>query len=343
MSIYSSTTQQWGGNCNGPAQSPINLSQTFAKPCDVLCELIFDEAYTTTAKVSITDFGVMLFNQAGLGTCKFNQEGYTCNAIIISHPSQHTIENIQADAEVMAVFKTPTGKSLVVSSLVRVNPAPTPASKFLNAFISYANPEAPTDIKLGSDWTMGMMVPTTGAYYIYDGTFPFPNCDKTKWVVFNSMINMDAADFALLTKNGPAGSRPLQPLGDREVYFNSADHLAGGVMPHDNKVYLRLRPAKGTTVPTGGGEVSAAPLAAKKEEGSGVLAKTQEWLSSQVATNGYIAMIDVSLMILAIGVALYFAFYRHREFAPLMMLNPLALQFGRWLRSFIISPSAPSV
>uniref|UniRef100_A0A6C0AJF7 Alpha-carbonic anhydrase domain-containing protein n=1 Tax=viral metagenome TaxID=1070528 RepID=A0A6C0AJF7_9ZZZZ len=343
MSIYSSTglNSQWTGNCNGPNQSPINLSQSFAKPCDVLCELVFDEAYTTTASVSVNAIGLVLTNQAGLGTCKFNGEGYTCNALVVNHPSHHTIENIQADAEVIAIFQNPTGKFLLVSSLVRVNPAPTPSSSFLNAFISYANKDTFTTVQLGSDWTMGMMVPTTGAYYVYDGTFPFPECNHVKWVVFNSMINMDATDFAMLTKNGPAGSRPLQPLGDREVYFNSADHLAGGVMPHDNKIYLRLRPAKGIKVGAGNDvkPVKSVPIADKKEDKNSVVAQIKDWLHGQVSTNGYIAMIDGALMILAIVIALYFAVYRHREFSSLMMLSPIAIGFGRWIRSFFISPT----
>jgi len=69
-------------------------------------------------------------NTAGLGSCKFNGEGYTCQALLVNHPSHHTIENIQADAEVIAMFTNPTGGNLCVSTLVRVNPHQTSASSF---------------------------------------------------------------------------------------------------------------------------------------------------------------------------------------------------------------------
>lgn len=298
MSIYGSSTA-WTGMCNNNNQSPINLSQATAKPCDLLCELVFDDAYIPQANVIISNEGMILQSTSSLGSCKFNGEGYTCQTLLLTHPSHHTIENIQADAEVVAIFTNPTGKFLCVSSLVRVNPNQTDSSHFFNAFVPYGNPSVEyTPVNMGSNWGLFMMVPPTGAYYVYDGSLLIPPCQPTKWVVFNAMINIDGNDFAHLVKNVLPGSRPIQSLGDREVYFNSTEQLAGGPFPHDNKTYMRCKrigsKGGGTVKP-----VTAAPLQAAAAENSGVIHGISQWSSEQIKVNGGMAILDVILLILS--------------------------------------------
>jgi hypothetical protein len=95
------------------------------------------------------------------------------------------------------------------------------------------------------------MVPPAGAYYVYDGSTVIPPCAPTEWVVFKSMINIDPTDFAFLVKNVQPGSRGVQALANREIFFNDVAALPGGPMPHDNKTYMRCRPTgkKAKTIP----------------------------------------------------------------------------------------------
>jgi hypothetical protein len=60
------------------------------------------------------------------------------------------------------------------------------------------------------------------------------------------MINIDPTDFAFLVRNVQAGSRHIQSLGNRDVFFN--EQSVNGPLPHDNKTYLVLRPLKGNTM-----------------------------------------------------------------------------------------------
>ena len=311
MSIFSSSTS-WG--CPGTDQSPINLSQSTSKPCDLLCELVMDDVMIPQANVIVSDEGLILQNTAGLGSCKYNGEGYTCTMILVNHPSHHTIENIQADAEVIAIFNNPTGKYLCVSSLVRVNPSQTPASHFFNSFVGYADPtQQYTTVNLGDNWGLFMMVPPAGSYYVYDGSLVVPPCRSVKWVVFKSMINIDPTDFALLTKNVLPGSRPLQGLGDREVFYNDTEQLPGGPMPHDNKTYMRCkRMAKKGEMPSGGlGSTKPVTQAALKatasEKEKGVLTKAHESITKQVKENGIIPFIEVIVFIIGLALAFYYA------------------------------------
>jgi carbonic anhydrase len=286
-------------------QSPINLAQTGSKPCDQLCELVFDDAYIQQANVIVSDEGLILQNNAGLGSCKFNGDSYNCQTVVVTHPAHHTIENIQADAEVVAIFSSPTAGMLCVSSLVRVNPYANNSSHFFNAFVPYANPSVPyTSISLGEQWGLFMMVPPTGSYFYYEGSLIVPPCQPTKWVVFKSMINIDSGDFALLAKNVMPGSRPIQALGDRQVYFNDIDQLVGGPMPHDGKTYMRCkRSGKKPEVK----DVAQAPLGDKKTDAD----KKKKWaiqeaVETQIAENGFLSLVDVVLLLLAIGAGIYF-------------------------------------
>jgi len=342
MSLYSSSTS-WGGNCSGANQSPINLSQAAAKPCDLLCELTFDDVYVPQATVSISNEGMVLQNTAGLGSCKFNGEGYTCQALLVNHPSHHTIENIQADAEVVAMFTNPTGSNLCISTLVRVNPHQTSASSFFNAFIPYGNPSvASTPVNLGENWGLFQMVPPAGSYYVYDGSLVTPGCDPVKWVVFKSMINIDSNDFALLVKNVNPGSRPIQGLGDREIFYNDVEQLPGGPMPHDNKTYMKCRRAGQKTPLTK--PVTQAPLGATSaKDKKTVLGHVQDWASSQVAANGYISIVDMILFIVAFGLGVWAAWLYSGQMVFLLQLNIFAQWIASKLRKLVGFNDSPAL
>jgi carbonic anhydrase len=247
MSIFSSQST-WAGACSGANQSPINLSQSIAKPCNMSCDLVFDDGLATTGLSVITDEGLMM--SGNLGSCKFRGESYTCVVILVNHPSHHTIEGVQADGEVIAIFMKPTGEKLHVSSLFRVNQAETPSLSFFKQFVPYAQTTWAKAMML-NNWSISQMVPPAGAYFVYDGSTVVPGCQPTEWVVFKAMINMDPTDFAFLVKNVQPGSRAVQPLGNREIFFNDVAALPGGPMPHDNKTYMRCRPSgkKGKTIP----------------------------------------------------------------------------------------------
>ena len=344
MSIYSSSTS-W--TCPSSNQSPINLSQSSAKPCDLLCELVMDDVMVPQANVSISDEGLVLQSTAGLGSCKFNGEGYTCTMVLVNHPSHHTIENIQADAEVIAIFTNPSGNYLCVSSLVRVNSSQTSATHFFNSFVGYANPtQQYTTVNLGENWMLPMMVPPNGAYFVYDGSLVVPPCQPVKWVVFKSMINIDPTDFALLVKNVAPGSRPIQGLGDRVVYFNDVQQLPGAPMPHDNKTYMRCKRA-GKKQATGGGglmggtkEVTAPDVKGKASENdkNTVTHKVSKFVSDQVATNGILSFVDVLLLILSLAFGFYYG--KNIEYRPYgTYLMRKAQDVAGYLRNLVIRPT----
>jgi|UniRef100_A0A6C0B262 carbonic anhydrase len=245
MSIFSSNN--WPPSCSSAKQSPINLTQSGAKPCNLSCDLVMDDGNVTQASVSVSDEGLILESSSSLGSCKFRGESYVCQGLSINHPSHHTIEGVQADGEVTAIFRKPTGELMCMSTLFRINSAQTPSYGFFKQFVPYAVTTGETKLQM-KDWSISALVPPEASYYVYEGSTLVPPCAPCEWVVFKSMINMDQGDFAYLVRNAEAGSRPVQGLGDRDVFFNDTNNVPGGPMPHDNKFYLKLRPTGNTRI-----------------------------------------------------------------------------------------------
>jgi carbonic anhydrase len=335
MSIYGSSSS-WGDKCSSSEQSPINLSQSGAKPCDLMCELTFDDAYISQANVIVSDEGLILQSQTNLGSCKFAGESYTCQSLLVTHPSHHTIENVQADAEVVAIFSSPTSGMLCVSSLVRVNPAQTPSSHFFNAFVPYANPSVDfTSVSMGEQWGLFMMVPPAGSYFVYDGSLVVPPCQQTKWVVFKSMINIDSGDFALLVKNVIPGSRPIQQLGNRDVFFNDIEQLPGGPMPHDGKTYMRCkRSGKGSPAKQAGAkEVTSAPLGqTSREAGSRRANSAVNSAFKQIEKYGW-EFVQAAAVLFAAVAGLWLG-WKNSGDARVFYLIMLMQRAAVWIRSF---------
>lgn len=241
MSAFSESG--WPSSCSSAKQSPIDLTSD-AKPCNLSCDLVMDTGSATQALVSPSVVGLMVWTNnegSSLGSCKFRGESYVCVSLLVNHPSHHKINGIQADGEVIARFRKPTGEILCVSALFKVSSEQTQSYSFFKQFVPYAQAQgAHANTVMLKDWSVASMVPP-GGYFVYEGSTVDPPCQPCEWVVFKQMINMDQGDFAFLVRNVQPGSRAIQAVGDREVFFNDTENISG-VMPHDNKFYLRLRP-----------------------------------------------------------------------------------------------------
>jgi hypothetical protein len=302
-----------------------------------------DDAYATNGRVGIEEGKfLVLYGDTNLGSCKFNGEGYTCDVLVVTHPSSHTIENIQADAEVVALFRNPTGKQLVVSSLIRVNPAETQSTHFLNTFIPYANPnQRSTQVTL-NNWSLSMMVPPNATFYSYQGTDIV--CSPAQVVVFGSMINIDSNAFALLVKNTKPTSVGVQPLGSRQVYFNNGQQLPGPQMPNDGKIYMRIRSnkadddkKKGSKFVKSVTQADVSSAQTSQRNSSGLLGAISNWSHTQAAANGWFSLINVFLMVISMGLAIYAAYVYNDQVAALLTLNDKARNFAIWMRGGVVS------
>ena len=244
MSIFASA-ETWAESskaCGAPHQSPVNLSRSFALPCDRLCELVVDKVSVSQATAIIKDVGLTLEFGEVKPTAKFNGEGYTARTAHLYHPAQHTVEDVRAEAEFVVYFDNPKGYTLAVSVPVRTAPGETPSVSFFNSFVSYpSSPDEPTQVSLGSDWMLQDVIPEAKGFYVYEGSGLTPPCESdVTWVVFSNAVTIDPSDFAKLSRSA-GGNRPLQPVGDREVFFNDGEKIENAYSKKDGKVYMRCR------------------------------------------------------------------------------------------------------
>ena len=256
MSVFD-TAAQWSDThkgCGAPHQSPINLSRSFALSCDRLCEWKVDqvavqEGIIVDAASSLGGLKLTGFT-SGTPTATFNGEGYTCKALVLFSTSQHSIEGVFGEAELVAYFTNPKGLIVCMSVMVRSVPGDTPSSKFFNAFVPYVDSDG-QQIKLGDSWMLSDVIPETPSYYVYEGTAVWPNCTPdVTWVVYSNTVTMDPSDYARLASRMKPARRPIQEVGDRQVFFNDAEgETSPAFAKKDGKVYMRCR-----RIPKEGGE-----------------------------------------------------------------------------------------
>lgn len=248
MSVFDNA-YQWPDQykaCGAPHQSPVNLSQSFALPCERLCEWKVDDTAVGSAGVGneqtwlgglyIGDF------QNGKPTATFNGDGYTCEYMVLFPTGQHSIEGVFGDAELVCVFVHPQGKTVCMSVSIRSSPGDTPSSKFFNAVVPYVHSAGEnqwTNVKLGDSWSIQDVIPDTPSYYIYTGTTIWPGCQpNVTWIVYSNTVTIDPSDYAKLTQKVKVARRPLEEVADREVTFFDAQGMS---TPRDGKLYMRCR------------------------------------------------------------------------------------------------------
>jgi len=280
MSVFD-TAEQWPDEykaCGAPHQSPVNLSRSFSLPCDRLCELIIDEVAVPSATVTADSAsGAIILNFGDVKpTVRFNGEGYTAKQAYFFHPAQHTIEDVRAEAEFIVLFENPKGLYVALSVPVRTAPGDTPSTEFFSAFVPYpSEPDMPTEVVLGNSWEIQNIIPESKGFYTYTGSWVLPECfPDVRWCVFNSAVTIDPSDFAKMSSKGQGGTRPLQPVGDREVFFNEGEDIDNAYQKRDGKVYMRCR-----RIPVEGEGPPVDPL--KKEDLQGANASA---LSAEQAT-----------------------------------------------------------
>ena len=241
MSIFDSA-QDWPDKykaCGAPHQSPINLSQSFALPCDRLCEWKVDDVSVGQATVETpANDGLTLTGFSnGTPTASFNGDGYTCKKMVLYSTAQHSLDSVFGEAELVATFTHPSGKTVNMSVIVRTSPGDTASAKFFNAFVPYSDSDQ--QVNLGNSWSLQDVVPDTPAYYVYTGTNLVPPCEPDViWIVYSNTVTMDPSDYAKLAKNVKPARRPLEEVADREVMFYDAQGVS---TPRDGKLYLKCR------------------------------------------------------------------------------------------------------
>lgn len=148
--------------------------------------------------------------EAYQSSVEFDGDTYELLQVHAHTPSEHTIDGVQAAAEFHFVHTDDDGELLVVGVLVQEGESNAQWQPFLESATGAAAPE--TALNLSG------LLPADSGYYAYEGSLTTPPCTEgVQWVVLQTPITLSASQLEQLSGQHSHNSRPVAPLGDREI------------------------------------------------------------------------------------------------------------------------------
>jgi carbonic anhydrase len=209
-------------NCaSANIQSHIDLSISKAKTCNSTCEFIIDTNAPPITSVSVWPDGTLFQGNVSSVTATYKGSSISLEAIRLYSPSQHTWEGHRYDAELMLMFSGNITVSIPVQSSSRRKGSTDFFAIYASLLVNAASRPSP-----GKNWNVLHAFPSEPSYFAYDGTEILPSCERNSWVVFRFPINISPDDLADIQRNSSYSGayRPVQPLGNRTVWFNDGSH-----------------------------------------------------------------------------------------------------------------------
>ena len=127
------------------------------------------------------------------------------------HPSEHALGGERTAMEAHFVHANEAGKLAVVGVLMK---AGAPNAEF-SAIMATA-PETEGKKALAAPLNPEALLPTNNRRFRYEGSLTTPPCSEiVDWNIFETPIEVDAADIAKFKSIFPMNARPLQAMGRR--------------------------------------------------------------------------------------------------------------------------------
>lgn len=199
---------------DGSAQTPIDIVDPVSTD---LTDPVF--SYEVTSAVVINNGHTVQANSAEGNTLTIGDATFPFAQIHFHAPSEHTIDGVQAAAEVHFVHKTEDGKLAVVGVLIEEGDADNTAwAPFVAALDVAEGEERETEI----DWLS--MLPESRLTIRYSGSLTTPPCTEgVQWLLMSEPVTLSAAQIDAFTAAYEGNFRPVQPLNGRTVEIDSSE------------------------------------------------------------------------------------------------------------------------
>lgn len=232
-----SDTREWEKvskwNCTGVEQSPINILTDTVTQCKSLCDAEFKYA-PTKCKVNYKNGLLRFFVDKG-SYLVFKGVVYELTEITVHTPSLHKIDGEGHDAEICFIHRlsedgNENGESsdevgIIVSRLFKKGQHHGDSERFISEVINEL-PAEPINynkiISVSKSWGANLLLPEKKGFYMYNGSLPFPPCtEKFVNIVLEDIGNIGETTVEILGKHLGKNVRPLKPIYDREVFYNT--------------------------------------------------------------------------------------------------------------------------
>lgn len=190
--------------CDGPKQSPINLTSTRAPedPPSLTLSYRADEA-------QVVDTGhAVQVNTTG-GTLSFGGTTYDLQQFHVHTPSEHTVQSVPYAGEIHLVHRADDNTLAVLAIFVEEEDPPHP---HLDAWSG------------GADTTLSFnaetLLPQLRPYYTYEGSLTTPPCSEgVRWIVLDTPMQASSEQLKTLRAQHSGNARPVQPLNGRTIRY----------------------------------------------------------------------------------------------------------------------------
>tara|TARA_B100000787_G_C16175275_1_gene288652 strand:- start:45 stop:1067 length:1023 start_codon:yes stop_codon:yes gene_type:complete len=214
----------WSGDCKGSKQSPVNIDTELIQQCQDLCNLKFAYKPSKCSVEFIKNKNLALMYDKGSGVV-YNNVFYKLKELTIHTPSLHQVDGNYSDMEVCLIHsltdQVAGSDGLVISILLNEGNYYGKTENFMNQFINEIKIDNKEIVEVSEDWSAEMLLPEKKSFFVYEGSLHFPPCVPMKHIVMNTIGNIGPTNLEILQKNLGKNTRPLQPIGSREIFYNS--------------------------------------------------------------------------------------------------------------------------
>jgi carbonic anhydrase len=245
--------------CNNKAEriSPLNIDESEVSPCNTLCKLSIKYEPTTCSISMVNNIPTVTFSPNCL--IKFRDNFYFLRKMTLHYTSMHTINDSYTDLEILLYHNTnpinDNDGGVILSILLTKGGDYGPANEFFNEFINQMpSNEMPIeqDIDVSNNWSPEQLLPSSKAFFYYDGALPYPPCTpKWTYIIFEELvpISMNIIDtIKAILGMGNKNIRPIQKTPKNiSIFYNSNSQFDGTQDMSDTAINTAVTPV--ATVP----------------------------------------------------------------------------------------------
>lgn len=192
-------------------QSPINIIDAVKK--DDLQKL--STSYFASNTEIVNNGHTIQFNYNQQAYLTFNKTEYSLLQFHFHVDSEHTVNNKYYPLEAHLVHKSSSGSLAVIGIFFELGEENEFLAKFINDF-----PESKDEKHIDATrYNIEELLPENENYYTYSGSLTTPPCSEiVSWIVMETPVKLSQEQLDVFTTLLVKNNRPIQPLGEREVY-----------------------------------------------------------------------------------------------------------------------------
>lgn len=192
-------------------QSPINITNTIV---DSGLEMLITNYSTATTEV-INNGHTIQFNYNAQAELVFNNVVYSLKQFHFHTKSEHAVNDHFSPLELHLVHENDFGDLAVIGVFFELGEENSFLNQFINSF-PLLKGQKYFDSKT---YNALELLPSNKNYYTYSGSLTTPPCSEVvTWIVMETPLEISQKQLDVFSSILIKNNRPIQPLGNREVY-----------------------------------------------------------------------------------------------------------------------------